>query len=309
MDKAALVRAEPMARAALQAAVGDPLDLAPFPNQGWANRAFAATVRGRELVVRLSDRPGTHAGFLREAWCTEQAAGVGVPGPEVLAVLELEGWAAMVLTRLPGRHVEDLPERAGELWEVLGRHARAIAGIPVTGVGLRFGYGEVPAASPDWGRHMEALTAWMAGARHLVDDGLLESREFDAVLRAAQRVRGWDFEPVLSHGDLGFDNALVDDAGVVRVIDWGCAQAQRAGVSELARLASWASAEAAEGFCRGFGLSEEARAELGQPVRDWQVWDQAAVLLEWYPREGGELIPQVEVARDQLRSLLADLGG
>ncbi len=52
--------------------------------KGNINQVCVVETESRKVVIRMNDQD-TFPSFVKEKWCIEQAAAVGIPGPEVLS--------------------------------------------------------------------------------------------------------------------------------------------------------------------------------------------------------------------------------
>jgi len=190
---------------------------------GYAAVPFWVTAAdGRDLVVRVSMSGG--APYEREAAVMARVRSAGVPVPEVIGVAHVDGRPVSVLERVQGVPLLQLMHERGaddptvrrccaEAGEVL----RAIHAVDTSGLDLQ----------PNALFHHD-IRAFMRDYPKPSDAGL--------VFRAARECVSLDtLEPsTLLHRDFGPDHVLVDDRGVVGIIDW-----ERAALGDPAYDVAW----------------------------------------------------------------------
>ena len=71
---------------------------------GLANHVFEASVRGEELILRISERPSKLQTFMKEQWAVNAARKNGVPTPKILEVCnDVIGLAYMISRKVAGQ--------------------------------------------------------------------------------------------------------------------------------------------------------------------------------------------------------------
>ena len=72
---------------------------------------------------------------MKEKWCIEQAAAIGIPGPEVLTIGVIDETAYMIQAFVEGDNGADSTVLKTDVWRQLGKYAKLIHSIPVKGYG------------------------------------------------------------------------------------------------------------------------------------------------------------------------------
>ena len=91
------------------------VEITPILGKGRINRIFLVQAKTEEIVIRLNEflsTPDALEGYVKEEWCLERAASVGVPGPSVLEIGQYDGQAYMIQSRVSGENaVESLTKK------------------------------------------------------------------------------------------------------------------------------------------------------------------------------------------------------
>jgi aminoglycoside phosphotransferase (APT) family kinase protein len=98
--------------------------------KGSNNKNFLVETAAGRVVVRLSHEHRRHRAlqdYRKEAWCIEQSAALGVPGPSVLSVGEANGNAFMIETFVEGTNGKEAKGDRTAIWGKLGEYASAHA--------------------------------------------------------------------------------------------------------------------------------------------------------------------------------------
>lgn len=266
------------------------LSLADVADCGTVNQVVVVRLASSTVVLRTNDGSNRYE-FDKEALCLAEARARGIPGPRVLVVGQLDGCAYMVEEFIPTVAGQAAP-CPDELWRTLGRYARIIHGIPVSGFGRDLAGAAQLAFVDTWARFLAYNRTSLTRTDPLLDLGF--SREDSRRLAALfERLAGTDVRLGLCHGDLAPRNTVVAESGRVFLLDWGCAQVNvvpHFDVGEVLR--SEVSADSAEfaALLDGYGMT---RAEF-----DNQAPDRAAImalcradLLRWAIDRAPESIP------------------
>jgi aminoglycoside phosphotransferase len=239
--------------------------------EGSNNWVYRLDQEGDAIVIKIG-KPHrsqvTASELAKELWCAAAARAAGVQTPEILAVGEFEGRPYQVQSSAPGRQPN--PDEHAAMWEAMGRWARAIHAVPVTGWGLEL-IGE-GAFAGDWAAHVAYNIEALAPDDPLLALGVLDRATSIDLKRRFKRLAHTPFTFGLSHGDLAMPNVLVDDdaSGALALIDWGCAGAfpvPHYDINEMIRYERVTSAEI-DIFRSGYGLSDDAFSEMAVDLSD-----------------------------------------
>lgn len=93
--------------------------------KGITNQICVVETESRKVVVRMNEKD-TFPSFIKEKWCIEQAAAVGVPGPEVLSIGIVDEIAYMIQVFIEGDNGLDSTVPKSDVWRKLGEYAKRI---------------------------------------------------------------------------------------------------------------------------------------------------------------------------------------
>ena len=192
-----------------------------FLARGSNNAAYTVETGERKTVIRVTGDWRQRTTF-QERWCYGQAARLGIPGPEVLAVGKVEKLPYIVLSFVDGLIGTEPAEGREGIWRTLGQYARLINSIDV-GVGpvVSDGITVYPDPELQW-------LGWLDECDKALEDGRLielgayaaEQRPQIAAALAAMKQKQYGFG--LSHGDLDPRNTIIGADGDIYLIDWCC---------------------------------------------------------------------------------------
>ena len=74
--------------------------------KGIVNQVFVVETESRKVVVRMNDS-AAFPSYVKEKWCIEQAAAIGIPGPEVLTIGVIDETAYMIQAFVEGDNGAD----------------------------------------------------------------------------------------------------------------------------------------------------------------------------------------------------------
>lgn len=199
--------------------LGQPLVLTPV-SEGEESRAFALSVGGEELIVRIHP---TDYGFAKDAVAAGRFASVDLPIPRIVdhGILD-SGLCYCLSQRAPGKTLQDLDP--DELRPVLAPVARVMNAMTQSDVGGIDGCG--PFDADGYGAYVSWRTYLLAIAEPTIHDwsrlcgGVVPmriSRLLELIVTLAEHcpeMRG------LVHGDFGSNNVLAEGTHITGIIDW-----------------------------------------------------------------------------------------
>ncbi len=193
--------------------------------------ATDAVIRFARDVSRLTMDP-----FDVEQWCSAAVLAAGIATPPTLARAQLGHYSVIVQRFEPGERTNAADVRA---WEAIGRVAAALAEVDTgdapPGLFSRFGR-DLDAA---WLQHLDYNLTALTGDDPLLELGVYESGQQDAVRRALTRLRGRRLRQGLCHGDLSTRNVITRAVEDYVVIDWGSAHAGPVPWTDLEQIHRW----------------------------------------------------------------------
>ncbi len=233
----------------------------PLIGMGSVNLILFVQTTQREIVVRLNkpqdDKDKTRSDYEKERWCIAKAKEVGIPSPEVLAVGEHSGRAFMLQNRIAGVNGKQSAVPATDLLRTLGRYARTIHSIPIDGFGDSVEGFEGGNAQAGWLRFVDYNLGELTANDPLIALGVYTASQQEKIRAAFTWLRGLPLQIGLTHCDLARRNTIVDDAGCVYLLDWGCAEINVVPHYELNSLLHWYRLDNTNlyAFLEGYGLS------------------------------------------------------
>ncbi len=255
------------------AIVSDTLDLSvqrvtPLVGLGAVNLILFVKTSGAEVVVRLNkpenDAAKTRGEYEKERWCLDRASAAGIPGPTVLAIGEHSGRAFMLQDRVPGVNGKQSAMAPAELFRVLGRYARMIHALPVTGFGDSVAAFENGDAQRGWRRFVDYNLGQLTDRDPLLALDVYAPNQQGAIRMAFTWLRNRPLRVGLNHGDLARRNTIVDRSGSVYLLDWGCAEMHIVPHYDLNALLRWYQPDNANlrSFIDGYGIAGDEWARL-----------------------------------------------
>ncbi|MBB3128603.1 aminoglycoside phosphotransferase (APT) family kinase protein [Paenibacillus rhizosphaerae] len=239
--------------------------------KGITNQVCVVETESHKVVVRMNDKD-TFPEFVKEKWCIEQAAAVGIPGPEVLSIGIVDETAFMIQAFVEGDNGLDSTVPKTDVWRKLGEYAKLIHSIQVKGYGGNLVdpvHGEFQSPSHagsdgSWQGYVQYNINCLTEHDCLIELGVITQAESHRVRELFENLKREPFRFGLDHGDLSIKNAIVNQANRVILLDWNAEvnvvphvtvarlmQYQMLGIEESPNV------EELEAFMDGYGLSEE----------------------------------------------------
>ncbi|MCK9857052.1 aminoglycoside phosphotransferase family protein [Paenibacillus sp. ATY16] len=243
--------------------------------KGITNQVCAVETGSRKVVVRMNDK-NTFPSFIKEKWCIEQAAAVGVPGPEVLSIGIVDETAYMIQTFIEGDNGLDSAVPKSYVWRKLGEYAKLIHSIQVKGYGgdlidLVNGYFQSPShagSDGSWLGYVQYNINSLTEHDRLIELGVITQMESKRVRKRFENLKSTRFRFGLNHGDISLKNTIVNQANQVILLDWNpeVSVVPHATVAQLMHyqilgLEESASVEEFKAFMDGYGISEKDLTE------------------------------------------------
>lgn len=238
--------------------------------KGFTNRICVVETESHKVVVRMNDKD-TFSNFIKEKWCIEQAAAVGVPGPEVLSIGIVDDTAYMIQAFIEGDNGVDSTVPKPDIWRKLGEYAKLIHSIQVKGYGgdlidpLHSEFQSPSHAGSDgsWQGYVQYNINSLTEHDPLIELGVITPIESQRVRKRFEHLKSEPFRFGLNHGDISLKNTIINQANQVILLDWNAEVnvVPHATVAQLMHyqilgLEESASAEEFKAFMDGYGSNE-----------------------------------------------------
>jgi len=195
--------------------------------KGITNQVCVVETKSHKVVVRMNDKD-TFPSFIKEKWCIEQAAAVGIPGPEVLSIGIVDEIAYMIQTFIDGNNGLDSTVPRSDIWRQLGEYASHIHSIQVKGYGDNLidpVHGEFQSSSHagsdgSWQGYVQYNINSLTESDRLIELGVITQMESQRVRKLFENLKKETFRFGLNHGDLSIKNTIVNQANQVILLDW-----------------------------------------------------------------------------------------
>ncbi|WP_145325163.1 aminoglycoside phosphotransferase family protein [Paenibacillus xylanexedens] len=246
--------------------------------KGFVNQVCLVETASHKVVVRMND-PDTYSTFVKEKWCIEQAASVGIPGPQTLSVGLTAEHAYMIQTYIEGDNGLDTTVPASVIWRKLGEYTKQFQSIPVTGFGREM-HDEVqnqfyspPHAGSDgsWQGYVQYNINSLTEQDPLIELGVITMKESQVARQWFEQLKMQKFRFGLCHVDLSLKNTIVSSTGEITLLDWGNAEVTVVPYGDIIQLmqcqlrGEGPDKEELKAFLEGYGTStQEQERELNQ---------------------------------------------
>jgi aminoglycoside phosphotransferase (APT) family kinase protein len=245
--------------------------------KGIINQVCVVETESHKVVVRMNDKD-TFPSFIKEKWCIEQAAAVGIPGPEVLSIGIFDETAYMIQTFIDGNNGLDITVPRSDIWRQLGEYARDIHSIQVKGYGENLidpVHGEFQSPS-----HAGSDGSWQGYVQHninslteydrLIKLGVITQMESQRIRKLFENLKKETFRFGLNHGDISLKNTIVNQTNQVILLDWGNAAVSVVPHGTVIQLMHYQilgleeapNIEEFKAFIDGYGISVQDLAEM-----------------------------------------------
>lgn len=228
---------------------------------GDESTTFSVVTNRAMRIVKLQPESEYHR-FLKEQWCTEQVAEIGMPEPSVLSMGRKKGYAYIILSFIAGSPPNDSEEEKGRIWNILGAYGKRIHAVPVSNFGHNMYQKGVFDGS--WLKFLEYNIRSLSETDKLIQLNVINSQQSERVRRKFVELKNIPFDIGLCHGDLSLLNVLVDRDGTVYLYDWGQAEANIVPYFDVIGILENHpnSRKELELFLKGYGMNESELPHL-----------------------------------------------
>ncbi|MDQ0875874.1 aminoglycoside phosphotransferase (APT) family kinase protein [Paenibacillus sp. V4I3] len=245
--------------------------------KGITNQVCVVETESRKVVVRMNNKD-TYPSYMKEKWCIEQAAAIGIPGPEVLSIGIVDETAYMIQAFVDGDNGSDSTVLKSDVWWQIGKYAKLIHSIPVKGYGENLidpVHGEFHSPSHagsdgSWQGYVQYNINSLTESDRLIELGVITQMKSQRVRKLFENLKKETFRFGLNHGDISLKNTIVNQENQVILLDW-----ESAGVSvvphgaviqlmhyQILGLKEGPNIEEFKAFLDGYGISEEDLADM-----------------------------------------------
>ncbi|GAE29545.1 phosphotransferase [Alkalihalobacillus hemicellulosilyticus] len=281
--------------------------------KGITNQVCVVETRSHKVVVRMNVKD-TYPDFSKEKWCIEQAAVVGIPGPEVLSIGIVDETAYMIQTFISGDNGLDSTVPRFDIWRQLGEYARLIHSIQVKGYGENLidpVNGEFQSPSHEgsdgsWQGYVQYNINSLTESDRLIELGVMTQMESQRVRNLFENLKKKSFRFGLNHGDLSLKNTIVNKANQVILLDWNAevSVVPHATIAQLMHyqileLEESANAEEFKAFMDGYRISEKDLSDIKHFLLlrafdnlRWAI-DRSPALIEPYAKFAKQVVDMV----------------
>ncbi|MGG4046336.1 phosphotransferase family protein [Paenibacillus favisporus] len=239
--------------------------------KGITNQVCVVETEINKVVVRMNVKD-EYQSFIKEKWCIEQAAEVGVPGPKVMSIGIVDETAYMIQGFIEGVNGGDSTVQKSIIWRRLGEYAKLIDSIQVKGYGENLidpVHGEFqspPHAGSDgtWQGYVQHNINSLTEHDPLIELGVINQAESQRIKQRFEDIKSEPLRFGLIHGDISLKNTIINQANQVILLDWNAkvSVVPHATVAQLMHyqilgLDESPNAEEFEAFIDGYGIIGE----------------------------------------------------
>lgn len=244
--------------------------------KGMTNQVCVVETESNKVVVRMNDKD-TFPSFIKEKWCIEQAAAVGIPGPEVLSIGIVDETAYMIQAFVEGDNGLDSTVPKLNVWRRLGEYAKLIHSIQVKGYGGNLidpVHGEFQSPSHagsdgSWQGYVQYNINSLTEHDRLIELGVITQMESQRVRKLFEDLKSEPFRFGLNHGDISLKNTIVNQSNQVILLDWNAevSVVPHATIAQLMhyqilKLEESPNVEEFKAFIDGYGISGKDLSDI-----------------------------------------------
>ncbi|MGO4547176.1 phosphotransferase [Paenibacillus sp. 2TAB23] len=244
--------------------------------KGFVNQVCVVETESRKVVVRMNNKDA-YSSYMKEKWCIEQAATVGIPGPTVLSIGIVDETAYMIQAFVDGENGLDSTILKSDVWRQLGEYAKRIHAIQVKGYGENLidpVHGEFhspphPGSDGSWLGYVQYNINSLTEYDRLIELGVLTQTESLKVRKLFENLKERTFRFGLNHGDISLKNTIINQANQVILLDWENAEVSVVPHGAVNQLMQYQLLGSEEGprmedlnaFLDGYGINAEDLAD------------------------------------------------
>lgn len=195
-------------------------------NLGFINEVYKVTFKDNCHIIRLRNENNVFNEYMKEKFCMEQAAKVGIPTASVIDVGYFNDIPYIIESFLDGINGTLCSEKSEIIWTKLGEYIRALHTVEINGYGLEMTeYGTFyNSISPTLHDHFKYNLNSIHSEDKLIQLGVYSESRINIIKKLFSSLLVMDFKIGLCHGDISAKNVLVS-GNEVYLIDFGGAYA------------------------------------------------------------------------------------
>jgi aminoglycoside phosphotransferase (APT) family kinase protein len=246
--------------------------LVPVNGEGLVNRVYEVYTPQVIYILRANTGEDDYGIYLKEKWCIEQAARLGIPGPGDFRVGKLGAIAYSLYPKIPGIVATQVKGSRDFIWRKLGEYASRYHQVEAYGFGSGFSADPAKgAAISDW---LDYYLDYIFDNDRLVEEQIVCREDWVRSRKAIEGIRQWNISPHLCHGNPVLKNVIVKEDNEVALIDWGTACGHLAPQIDLTEILVEHSDDprGLAMFLDGYGLSQAEFRAMEEQLWVLQVW-------------------------------------
>lgn len=252
---------------------GEILTITEIIGKGFMNRTFFMETTEARYIIRTRGEDVVKE-YQKEKWCMEQAKALSIPTAEVVYIGKTESMSFMIETYIEGKNALDC-DNPEEVWFYIGKYARKLHTLPVSGFGLELADGEngvfMNSFCQSIDEQVDYNLSMLTTDDYFLSYGVYTNEERKDIIRIFDYIKHRKYTIGFNHGDLSRKNMLVCKDGSFVLLDYGCAIAHAVPFYDLTYIfgETVKGREPSEGmiksFAAGYGITID---ELNTMKRD-----------------------------------------
>ncbi|RPJ38360.1 MAG: hypothetical protein EHM21_16960, partial [Chloroflexi bacterium] len=246
--------------------------LAPVKGDGLVNCVYEVLIPKGAYILRANTGEDDYGIYLKEQWCVEQTARLGIPGPESFRVGKIGAVAYSLYRKIPGMVATQVTSTRDPIWRKIGEYARKYHQIEAYGFGS--GFSADPAKGATIANWLDYYLDYIFDNDRLVEEGIVRREDLIRSRKAIEEISQWNITPRLCHGNPVLKNVIVREDGEVALIDWGTACGHLAPQIDLTEILV-EHPDDHRGlalFLEGYGLSQTDFQAMKEQIWVLQAW-------------------------------------
>ncbi|MEM8887176.1 MAG: aminoglycoside phosphotransferase family protein [Bacteroidota bacterium] len=236
----------------------------PISGLGSVNEIYAFDTAEGKYILRLNNFEEKQIEYRKEKFCLEAVGEMGIPGPKVLAMGQIEEHVYMIQNRLGGENAKEVgQESRNKIWRALGTYARQFHEITK----IEDEAVKKQEFHADWKARLTYNLKELNPSDSLLQLAYLQVEDHEAILSVLLALDKKDFKTGLVHGDLCPRNVLMEGENIY-LLDWGTAEINVVPHTEIGilLLSEEASAKEISIFLQGLGITQEEYREMEKDI-------------------------------------------